>query len=245
MDSSKPPSILGRVSDWVFDLDNTLYPRRCDLFAQIDRRMTEYVARLTGMPSAQARVLQKRLYRDHGTTLAGLMAEYRIDPHAYLAAVHDIDYSAVPPDPGLGRAIAALPGRKHIFTNADVAHAERTLEALGFGPLFDATFDIVAADFAPKPDPLAYRRFLSAHRVDPNAAAMFEDMPRNLIAAKALGMTTVLVVAPAGAAHLAEAWEIEGRDAGHIDHVTDDLTGFLAGQMHGEFGRGPKHAMDT
>jgi putative hydrolase of the HAD superfamily len=218
---------FGHVTDWVFDLDNTLYPRHHDLFAQIDARMTGYVSRLTGLARADARVLQKRLYRDHGTTLAGLMAEYRIDPHAYLADVHDIDYRAIAPDPGLGRAIADLPGRKHIFTNADEAHAERTLAVLGFGPVFDATFDIVAADFAPKPSAIAYERFLAAHRVDARAAAMFEDMPRNLQVPKALGMVTVLVIPAKGLPKGAEAWEFEGGDAPHVDHRTADLAAFL------------------
>ncbi len=156
--------VFAHVTDWVFDLDNTLYPRHCDLFGQIDVRMTAYVARLTGLSREDARVLQKRLYRYHGTTLNGLMAEYDIDPRRFLTEVHDIDYSVVPADPRLGEAISALSGRKHIFTNGDIAHAEKTLAALGFAAAFDATFDIVAADFEPKPAIGAYRRFLSGHQ---------------------------------------------------------------------------------
>lgn len=221
------------VSDWVFDLDNTLYPRHIDLFSQIDVRMTGFVAKITGLAREEARLLQKRLYRQHGTTLAGLMAEYAIDPHSYLADVHDIDYSVVPPDPQLGRRIAALPGRKHIFTNGDTAHAERTLEALGFSPVFDAKFDIIGAGFEPKPAAIAYDRFLAAHGVDPAVAAMFEDMPRNLEVPKALGMVTVLIVPHADKPHDAEAWELEGRDGGHIDHVSDDIAGFLQSVIGG------------
>jgi len=216
------------IVEWVFDLDNTLYPRHCDLFGQIDLRMTAYVARLTGLEADAARLLQKRLYRDHGTTLAGLMREFAIDPHHYLADVHDIDYSALRPDPALGAAIAGLPGRKHIFTNGDTAHAERTLRAVGIDiSHFDSLFDIVRADFEPKPARAPYERFLKRHAVDPARAAMFEDMPRNLEAAKALGMTTVLVVPREGAHPDAEAWEHAGAADPHIDHVTDDLAGWL------------------
>ena len=218
---------FGHICEWVFDLDNTLYPRHVDLFGQIDWRMTAYVARLTGLSSEQARALQKKLYRDHGTTLAGLMAEYRIDPHDYLADVHDIDYTVLDPHPELGAAIAALPGRKHIFTNGDTVHAENTLSALGIAGHFDATFDIVAADFEPKPQRGAYERFIASHRLDPREAVMFEDMSRNLETAKAFGMTTVLVQPVTGGNHGAEAWELDGRDEPHIDHATDDLEGFL------------------
>jgi putative hydrolase of the HAD superfamily len=215
------------VTDWVFDLDNTLYPRHYDLFSQIDWRMTGYVSRLTGLDPQEARLLQKRLYRQHGTTLAGLMAEYGIDPHAYLADVHDIDYSRIPPHPELGEAIAALPGRKHIFTNGDMRHAMNTLEALGFPRHFDAMFDIVAAGFEPKPRQIAYDRFVRAHGVDPARAAMFEDMPRNLEVPKALGMVTVLIVPQAEKDHGAEAWELAGHDDPHIDHIAEDLAAFL------------------
>jgi putative hydrolase of the HAD superfamily len=226
----KPSKAAGftHVSEWVFDLDNTLYPRHYDLFSQIDWRMTGYVSRLTGLDTDAARTMQKRLYREHGTTLAGLMAEYRIDPHAYLADVHDIDYSAIPPNPELGEAIADLPGRKHIFTNGDMRHALNTLEALGFPRHFDAMFDIVAAGFEPKPRPVAYERFLAAHVVDPRKAAMFEDMPRNLEVPKALGMVTVLIVPEAAKPHSAEAWELAGQDDPHIDHVADDIARFIS-----------------
>jgi len=217
------------IADWVFDLDNTLYPRHCDLFGQIDVRMTAYVARLTGLAPGEARRLQKQLYREHGTTLAGLMREYDIDPHDYLADVHDIDYSALVPDPALGEAITALPGRKHVFTNGDVAHAQNALKAIGIAvSSFDSVFDIVAADFTPKPMRAAYERFVERHAVDPARAVMFEDLPRNLETAKHMGMTTVLVTPRAETDHGAEAWELEGHDEPHVDHATDDLAGFLS-----------------
>ena len=236
MKNSPAKPDLRHVTDWVFDLDNTLYPRHCDLFGQMDVRMTNYVARLTGKSPADARILQKQLYQSHGTTLAGLMAEFHVDPHHYLADVHDIDYSVVETHPELGETIAALPGRKHIFTNGDIAHAEKTLGALGFGPVFDAMFDIVAAGFEPKPKRVTYERFLQSHAVEPTLSVMFEDMARNLEIPKLLGMATVLIRPMSGKAYAAEAWELEGHDHPHIDHVTEDLIGFLSaleiGKVH-------------
>ena len=221
-------SAFGGVTEWVFDLDNTLYPRHCDLFAQIDWKMTDYVAELLDMEKTAARVLQKELYRSHGTTLRGLMERYNIDPHDFLDKVHDIDYSPVEPNPALGEIIAALPGRKHIFTNGDVPHAKRTTDRLGITDHFDQVFDIIASDLEPKPAEGPYVKFLKAHDVEPKRAAMFEDMPRNLHVPKDFGMRTVLVTPAKGSAHNAEAWEHEVTSDEAIDFATDHLDGFLA-----------------
>jgi putative hydrolase of the HAD superfamily len=216
-----------RVSEWVFDLDNTLYPRHTDLFSQIDKKMTAYVAELLRLPREEARKVQKEYYRDYGTTLNGLMTLHGIDPNDFLEKVHDIDYSWVSPDPDLGAAIRALPGRKFIFTNGDVRHAERTATALGILDHFDEIFDILAAELTPKPAAQTYDRFLALHRIDGGRAAMFEDLPRNLSVPKSLGMRTVLIVPNNLDLAMGETWEQEGHDGEHIDYVTDNLAGFL------------------
>ena len=92
---------------------------------------------------------------------------------------------------------------------------------------FEDVFDIIAAGLEPKPSPQTYDRFLSRHGVDPTKAAMFEDLARNLSVPHALGMTTILVVPEGTREVFREEWELEGRDADHVDHVTDDLVGFL------------------
>ena len=173
--------------------------------------------------------MQKQYYREHGTTLAGLMANHGIDPNDFLERVHDIDYSWIDPDPALGEAIAALPGRKLIFTNGDVRHAENAARALGVLDHFEAVFDIVAADLVPKPAAETYDRFVRAHGVDPKRAAMFEDLPRNLVAPHALGMRTVLIVPNNMAGAAFADWEEDGRDDPTVDYVTDDLGAFLKG----------------
>ena len=227
------PSAFSDVRDWVFDLDNTLYPRHTDLFSQIDVRMTEYVKTLLQLPHDEARRVQKQYYRDHGTTLAGLMANHGIDPNDFLEKVHDIDYSWVDPDPALGEEIRALPGRKFIFTNGDTGHAERTARALGILDHFDDIFDIVAADLVPKPARETYDKFVGLHRIDGAHAAMFEDLPRNLTAPKALGMRTVLLVPNNMAGAAFADWEEDGRNDPAVDWVTDDLASFLAAIREG------------
>lgn len=219
---------FGHVNTWVFDLDNTLYPRRSNLFSQIDVKMTSYVAQLLGLSREAARKVQKQYYLEHGTTLKGLMLEHRVDHRDFLNKVHDIDYSWLDPDPALSEAIEALPGRKYIFTNGDRSHAERAAAQLGILDRFDDIFDIVAADLTPKPARETYDRFLARHGVDGPRAAMFEDLSRNLVEAKAVGMSTVLILPGEFDGELTDAWEGGGEDEPHVDHATDDLTGFLS-----------------
>jgi len=221
------PSRFAHVRDWVFDLDNTLYPHHTNLFAQIDVKMTSYVSELLSLPRDEARKLQKDLYLEYGTTLSGLMARHNIDPDDFLRKVHDIDYSWLKPDPALGDAIRDLPGRKFIFTNGDRGHAERTARQLGILDRFDDIFDIVAAELNPKPAQATYDRFVALHRIVGSDAAMFEDLARNLVAPKVLGMTTVLVVPRNFEPTFSEIWERDPAYDDAVDFVTDDLARFL------------------
>ena len=215
------------ITEWVFDLDNTLYPHHSDLFSQIDVKMTSYVANLLQLPREEARVIQKDFYKQYGTTLAGLIKHHAIDSDDFLEKVHDIDYSWLDPDPALGDMIGKLPGRKMIFTNGDTGHAKRTAEQLGILHHFDEIFDIVAADLVPKPAQATYDKFASLHRVDTKNAIMFEDLARNLLVPKMLGMKTVLIVPHNFEATFTESWEQGDGAVDHIDYVTDDLKSFL------------------
>lgn len=224
------PADFAHVRDWVFDLDNTLYPHHINLFAQIDRNMTAFVADLLQLHPDEARQVQKRYYHEHGTTLAGLMLHHAVDPGDFLAKAHAIDYSLLVPDLDLGAAIKALPGRKFIFTNGTVQHAQDAARAMGILDHFDDIFDIVAADYQPKPAGQTYDTFARRHRITPENAVMFEDLPRNLIVPKALGMKTVLLVPHPSDSTVLEQWERvdSNEDRSHIDYVTDDLKGFLS-----------------
>lgn len=223
-----PPS-LKHVTEWVFDLDNTLYPRTCDLFAQIDVRITNYVMDLTQLEFDAARALQKSYYRDFGTTLNGLMTRHKIDADHFLDTVHAIDYSPVDPHPDLVEAIRTLPGRKFILTNGDTKHARAVLAKLGGSDLFEHVHDIRAMTYVPKPHRAAYEGFFGLHGIDPTKAVMFDDLEKNLVVPHEMGMATVQVVAAPDFAHAnVEAWEL-GRTTGpHVHHVTDNLAQFLA-----------------
>src|SRR5690606_3988165 len=219
---------LDHITDWVFDLDNTLYPRECNLFAQVDIRITQYVMDVTRLEFDAARKLQKDYYRDFGTTLNGLRPQHQIDPDRSLNTGHAIDYSPVLPHPELVAAIRDLPGRKLILTNGDTGHARNVLKKLGGDDLFEDVHDIRAMTFVPKPHRQAYDGFFTRYGIDPRRAIMFDDLEKNLVVPHEQGMVTVQVVAGEGYVHeQVEAWELDQTAAPHVHHVTADLAGFL------------------
>ncbi len=227
--SRSASSAFEHVEAWVFDLDNTLYPAECNLFAEIDTRMGEFISRRFGVSKEEAQRMRKHYYYQYGTTLAGLMQLHDVCPKSFLDYVHDIDLSVVAPAPELSAALDTLPGRKFIFTNGSSQHAEKVVARLGIEGHFEGIFDIRSADFVPKPERLCYKRFLDAHRVDAREAAMFDDLPHNLETAHRLGMTTVLVACGFPIDH-PEHHAIAGwaELPSHIHHKTDALADFLA-----------------
>jgi putative hydrolase of the HAD superfamily len=219
----RPP--VDQLETWVFDLDNTLYPASSSLFPQIDVRMRQFIADRLGLGLDEAFALQKRYYRDFGTTLRGLMTVHGMEPADFLAYVHDIDHSVLDAAPRLDAALAALPGRKLIFTNGSERHAEKVLAQLGLQRHFAGIFDIVAARFIPKPQPQCYDLMVRRFDFDPGHAAMVEDLQRNLAPAAALGMTTVWVRQDD---HPDARVVMDDRDdIGHVHHITDDLSHWL------------------
>jgi putative hydrolase of the HAD superfamily len=212
------------IDTWVFDLDNTLYPASCRLFDQIDVRMGEFVSSFLNLSYADAKILQKQLYYKHGTTLRGLMQEHGAEPGPFLDHAHAIDYSPVKSDPALVEAITNLPGRKLVYTNGTVRHAEAVMNNLGVTSLFEGIFDIVHADYIPKPTRAPYDQFISHHSVNPTRSAFFEDIAHNLKVPHDMGMVTVLITHDDNhdASHLNE-----GADGEHVHYKTSDLATFL------------------
>ena len=206
---------FAHVETWVFDLDNTLYPPETRLFDQINVRMTDWVMRILGVDRAAADHLRHRYWRDHGTTLAGLMRHHDIDPGPYLEEVHEIDFTVLSVDAALATAIAALPGRKIVFTNGTRPYAERVIAHRGLDGLFDAVYGVEHARLIPKPERAAFETVFALDGLTPGRAAMFEDDPRNLAVPHAMGLRTV---------HVAP----QSEPADFIEHHTDDLTGFLS-----------------
>jgi len=192
MDSTLAPA-FGHVRDWIFDLDNCLYPASTGLFALIDERMGAYIQRLLDCDANEARRVQKAHFHEHGTTLAGLMKTLDVDPHHFLDDVHAIPLDRVQADDALAAALSRLPGRRFVFTNGDAPYARRVLEAIGVGSHFDDLHDIHASELRPKPDPHGYELLCERFGIDPTHALLVDDMAQNLKPAKQIGMTTVWV----------------------------------------------------
>jgi putative hydrolase of the HAD superfamily len=210
---------LDHIRNWIFDLDNTLYPASANLFQQIDDRIGAYVADRFGVDRDEAHRIQKGYFHAHGTTLAGLMAEHGVDPHDYLGKVHDIELDHVGANEALAAAIARLPGEKFIFTNADAAYAGRVLDRLGLGESFAGIHDVHACGYVPKPHPDAYDGMCRAFGIDPAASLFADDMARNLKPAHAIGITTLWI--DNGSEQGADP------DRSFIDFTTSDLTRWL------------------
>ena len=184
---------FAHVRDWIFDLDNCLYPAGSKLFELIDERMTAYIQRLLDVDPIEARRVQKMHFHGSGTTLAGLMKHHDVDPHHFMGDVHDIPLDRLVRDDRLVAALAKLPGRKFIHTNGNADYAWKVLDRLGIAATVDHLHDIFAADLTPKPELHGYRKLLDQFEIEPTRAVMVEDMVRNLAPAKSLGMTTVWV----------------------------------------------------
>ena len=214
---------LAPVRNWIFDLDNTLYPASANLFARIDERIGAYVANRFGVDTEEARRIQKGYFHAHGTTLAGLMAEHGVDPHDYLDKVHDVELDVIEENAPLAAAIARLPGEKYVFTNADAAYAGRVLERLGLSESFAGIHDVHACGYVPKPHPDAYAGMCAAFGIDPAESLFADDMARNLKPAHDIGMATLWI--DNGSEQGADP------DRSFIDFTTGDLTRWLHSLM--------------
>jgi len=211
---------FSHIRDWIFDLDNCLYPASSNLFELIDERMTAYIERLLDIGPEEARRVQKHHFHTHGTTLAGLMKEHEVDPHHFLLDVHDVPLDRVRGDSRLAQLLPRLPGRRFVFTNGDATYARRVLEAIGVHEHFDDLHDIHASSYRAKPDPHGYALLCERFGIDPAEALLVDDMARNLVPAKQLGMTTVWVD------NGSERGD-DGYDAAMIDHRITDVAEWL------------------
>ncbi|PHQ69472.1 MAG: pyrimidine 5'-nucleotidase [Sneathiella sp.] len=211
---------FAHIETWIFDLDNTLYPAHTNLFAQIDKRMGEFISDYLSVDLVEAKAVQKKYFHEYGTTLSGLMQHHDMKPDDFLNYVHDIDVSDLAAAPELSRALEQLVGRKIIFTNGSHFHAANVSSQLGIDHHFDHVFDIIAAEYQPKPHMDVYKKLTDDLEIDPTRAVLFEDMAKNLLPAHEMGMTTVWIP---NEAH----WSHDSSDGEHIHHMTDNLTQFL------------------
>ena len=184
---------LAEIDCWIFDLDNTLYPASIDLFGQINVKMSNYIMNLLDVDKVAADKMRAVYWEKYGTSLAGLMKNYKIDPDDFLNIVHDIDFSVLPKDLDLLDALNNLPGRKLVYTNGTVPYAREVLKYRGLLNVFGEIYGIEDATYVPKPFPVAFETIFSKANIVYNRSAMFEDEVRNLEVPFKLGLKTILI----------------------------------------------------
>ena len=223
---------LSLIKTWIFDLDNTLYPPEENIFSQIDQKMTSFIADNLKISNEEAFNIQKQNFIDHGTTLAGFMnsGNDKIDPDKFLEFVHDINLNSLKEDSNLRKILLLLPGKKYIFTNGTKKHAENVLKKLNLENIFQSIFGIKEANYLPKPNLETYNLFLKTYNIDPKTSIMFEDMGRNLIPAKELGMKTVLLerkLTNKNNSDQEDKYKDLWNDNYDADYIIDDIVKFL------------------
>ena len=223
---------LSLIKTWIFDLDNTLYPPEENIFSQIDQKMTSFIADNLKISIEEAFNIQKQNFIDHGTTLAGFMnsGNNKIDPDKFLEFVHDINLNSLQEDSNLREILLMLPGKKYIFTNGTKKHAENVLKKLNLENIFQSIFGIKEANYLPKPNLETYNLFLKTYNIDPKTSIMFEDMGRNLIPAKELGMKTVLLerkLTNKNNSDQEDKYKDLWNDNYDADYIIDDIVKFL------------------
>ena len=223
---------MKNISNWVFDLDNTLYKAECGLFDKVHILMGRFIEEKLNLSSGEAQSLRSKYYHQYGTTLRGLMIEHKVNPDEYLDYVHQINYDVVSPNEGLKNTIQELKGKKYIFTNANFGHVEKVLEKLKMENVFDGFFDISESDYLPKPHKEIYESFQKKFNLDNSSTAMFEDLHINLKEPSAMGWDTVWVTNNLEYNLNKDVNQQEDiqkiiDEKGYISHVTDNLENFL------------------
>lgn len=214
-DSSKPMDWT-RVETWLFDLDHTLYSPDAGILDQVSVLMTDFIQTRLGVGRDHAHALRQHYWAQHGATMTGLIQEHGVDPDEFLIACHQLDLSALAPDPTLGQAIAALPGRRLIHTNGPRHHAERLLDRLGLDGHFERIISVEDTGYVPKPALEAHRTAADLAMCKPETTAMIDDMVHNLHHPSEMGMTTIWL-----------CHDADQSAPAHVHHQTSDLPEFL------------------
>ncbi len=215
-------SLNKKINTWIFDLDNTLYSADSGIFQQVHDLMGKFVSNHLNIDIEDAKIIQKNYYKQHGTTLRGMMDIHGVDPDHFLAEVHNLDYSIVGPNHKLNKALKKLQGRKIIYTNANMQHALDVLERIELSNFFDEIYDIKMANYIPKPELAPYEQMIAQFDIETKSSAMFDDIAKNLVPAKTVGFTSVWI--DAGYENFSDDIKASKQ---YLDHETTNITEFL------------------
>ena len=214
--------LKNKINTWIFDLDNTLYSADSGIFQQVHTLMGEFVSNYLKIEIKEAKELQKKYYKQYGTTLRGMMDYHNVDPDYFLAEVHRLDYSIIGPNKILNKELEKLEGRKIIYTNANRKHTNDVLEKLELTHMFKEIFDIKDANYIPKPEIMPYKQFIKNFEIDTSSAIMFDDIAKNLVPAKNVGLNSVWI--DAGYENFSDDIASSKK---YLDYETKDIPKFL------------------
>ena len=215
-------SLNNKIDTWIFDLDNTLYSADSGIFQQVHELMGKFVSNHLNIGINEAKKIQKKYYKEHGTTLKGMMDNHGVEPDYFLAEVHKLDYSIVNSNKNLNNELSKLSGKKIIYTNANMQHTLDVLERIELSNFFDEIFDIKMANYVPKPEITPYEEIIKKYDLNPNSSAMFDDIAKNLVPAKKVGFTSIWI--DAGYENFSDDIESSKK---FLDYSTTDLHLFL------------------
>ena len=221
--------IKNKINTWVFDLDNTLYSADSGIFQQVHVLMGEFVSKHLNINIKEAKEIQRKYYKQHGTTLRGMMDNHGVDPDDFLSEVHKLDYSIIGPNIDLNEELKILEGRKIIYTNANLQHTVDVLEKLQLTNMFTDIFDIKKANYIPKPEISPYNQFIKDFNIDPESTIMFDDIAKNLVPAKNVGFTSVWI--DAGYENFSDDIASSKK---YLDYETKNISNFLNQVNKGE-----------
>ena len=211
---------MKNIKNILFDCDGVLYQDLEAVFGQVSKKMTEYISSKLNVDLIKAKELQTNYFHKYNTSLNGLMIHHDIPPEEFLEYVHDIDLSFMKKDNLLREELEKLNIKKFVFTNGSKEHVKNITEHLGIEDLFDGIFDIVDAEFHPKPEAKAFDLMVKKFNIEPKNTIYIEDIAKNLSIAKARGSTTVWLIND-------EYWGKKESDKDFIDYKIENLSLFL------------------
>jgi len=208
------------IKNILFDLDGVLYQDLEAVFGQVSKRMTKYISNALGLDLIKAKELQTNYFHKYNTSLNGLMIHHDIKPDEFLEYVHDIDLSFMKKDMVLRKELEKLNLKKFIFTNGSKNHAINITTHLGISDLFDGLFDIVDAEFSPKPTAKAFDLMVKKFKINPKETIYIEDIAKNLSIGKERGAITAWLIND-------EYWGKKESNQEYIDYKIENLSLFL------------------
>ena len=211
---------MKNIKNILFDCDGVLYQDLESVFGQVSKKMTKYISNKLGIDLIKAKELQTNYFHKYNTSLNGLMIHHDIPPKEFLKYVHDIDLSFMKKDLVLRNELEKLNTKKFVFTNGSKEHVKNITEHLGIDDLFDDIFDIVDAEFHPKPEAKAFDLMIKKFNINPKETIYIEDIAKNLSIAKERGSTTVWLINN-------EYWGKMESEKHFIDYKIENLSLFL------------------